>query len=81
MLHGTVWDTPSASSKKEVSFKPETELGYVTSNCVERAVRQFVIASRFKKWPQPSLLSLAPKIKASSPLKINLGFGLKLVQN
>ena len=38
MLHGTVWDTPSASSKKEVSFKPETELGYVTSNCV-RTVR------------------------------------------
>ena len=41
MLHRTVWDAPSASSKKEVSFKPETELGYVTSNCVERAVRQF----------------------------------------
>ena len=30
--------TPSAT-KKEVSFKPETELGYVTSNCMERAVR------------------------------------------
>ena len=41
MLHGIVWDTPSASSKKEVSFKPETELGYVTSNCTGRAVRQF----------------------------------------
>ena len=41
MLHGTVWDTPSASSKKEVSFKPETELEYVTSNCMEGAVRQF----------------------------------------
>ena len=41
MLHGTVWDTPSASSKKEVSFKPETELGYITSNCMGRAVRQF----------------------------------------
>ena len=41
MLHGTLWDTPSASSKKEVSFEPETELGYVTSNCMERAVRQF----------------------------------------
>ena len=35
----TVWDAPSASSKKEGSFKPETELGYVTSNCMERAVR------------------------------------------
>ena len=41
MLHGTVKDAPSASSKKEVSFKPETELGYVTSNCIGRAVRQF----------------------------------------
>ena len=37
----TVWDAPSASSKKEVSFIPETELGYVTSNCMGRAVRQF----------------------------------------
>ena len=37
----TVWDAPSASSKKEGSFKPETELGYVTSNCIGRAVRQF----------------------------------------
>ena len=41
MLHRTVWDAPSASSKKEVSFKPETELGYVTSNCMGRAVRLF----------------------------------------
>ena len=40
MLHGTVWDTPF---DKEVSFKPETELGYVTSNCMGRAVRQFEI--------------------------------------
>ena len=41
MLLRTVWDTPSASSKKEISFKPETELGYVTSNYMGRAVRQF----------------------------------------
>ena len=41
MLHPTVWDAPSASLKKEVSFKPETEIGYVTSNCMGRAVRQF----------------------------------------
>ena len=41
MLHGTVWDTPSASSKKEVSFRRETVSGYVTSNCLGRAVRQF----------------------------------------
>ena len=38
MLRRTVWNAPSAT-KKEVSFKPETELGYVTSNCMERAVR------------------------------------------
>ena len=41
MLHRTVWDAPSASSNKKVSFKQETELGYVTSNCMGRAVRQF----------------------------------------
>ena len=41
MLQRTVWDAPFASLKKEVSFKPETELGYVTSNCMRRAVRQF----------------------------------------
>ena len=44
----TVWDAPSASSKKEVSFKPETELGYVTSNCMGRAVRQFDKEVSFK---------------------------------
>ena len=48
MLHRTVWDAPSASSKKEVSFKPETELGYVTSNCMGRAVRQFEREVSFK---------------------------------
>ena len=41
MLHRTVWDAPSASLKKEASFKPETGLGYVTSNCMGRAIRQF----------------------------------------
>ena len=41
MLHRTAWHAPSASSKKEVSFKPETELGYVTSNCMGRAICQF----------------------------------------
>ena len=41
MLHRTEWDAPSASSKKEGSFKPETELEYVTSNCMGHAVRQF----------------------------------------
>ena len=41
MLHRTVWDAPSASSKKEVSFRLETGEGYVTSNCMGGAVRQF----------------------------------------
>ena len=48
MLHRTVWDAPSASLKKEVSFKPETEIGYVTSNCMGRAVRQFEKEVSFK---------------------------------
>ena len=33
--HRTVWDAPSASSKKKLG----REVGYVTSNCVGRAVR------------------------------------------
>ena len=41
MLHRTVWDTPSARSKKEVSFRLETGVKNVTSNCMVRAVRQF----------------------------------------
>ena len=32
---------PQVRKLKEVSFKPETELGYVTSHCMGRAVRQF----------------------------------------
>ena len=35
----TVWDAPSAT-KREVSFKPETEVEYVAWNCMGRAVRQ-----------------------------------------
>ena len=34
MLHRTVWDTPSARSKKEVSFRLETGVKNVTSNCM-----------------------------------------------
>ena len=41
MLHRAVWDTPSARSKKEVSFRLETGVENVTSNCMVRAVRQF----------------------------------------
>ena len=76
MLHGTVWDAPSASSKKKLVLDQQQEKYFLTDTFKKR----LVIASRFKKWPQPSLLSLAPKIKASCPLKINLGLGLKPVQ-
>ena len=41
MLHPTVWDAPSASSKKEDSFKLGTGVEYVTPNWIGRAVRQF----------------------------------------
>ena len=41
MLHRTVRDAPSASSKKEVSFKLGKKVGYVTPNFMGRAVRQF----------------------------------------
>ena len=36
-LYGTL----SASSKKEVTLKPERELGYVTLNCMGCAIPQF----------------------------------------
>ena len=35
--------------EKEVSFTPETELGYVTSNCMGRAVRQLDKEVSFKQ--------------------------------
>ena len=41
MLHRTVWDAPSASSKKEVSFRLETGVENVTSNCMGCAVCHF----------------------------------------
>ena len=41
MLHRTVWDTPSARSKKEVSFRLETGVENVTSSCMGRAARHF----------------------------------------
>ena len=48
MLHRTVWDAPFASSKKEVSFRLETGVEYVTSNCMGRAVRQYEKEVSFK---------------------------------
>ena len=48
MLHRTVWDAPSASSKKQVSFRLETGVENVTSNCMGRAVRQFEKEASFK---------------------------------
>ena len=48
MLHRTVWDAPSASSKKEVSIRLETGVENVTSNCMRRAVRQFEKEVSFK---------------------------------
>ena len=41
MLHRAVWDAPSASSKKEIGFRLETGVGYVTPNCTGRAFCQF----------------------------------------
>ena len=55
MLHRTVWDAPSASSKKEVSFKPETELGYVTSNCIGRSLCTDVLLPQKKSAEETSV--------------------------
>ena len=48
MLHRTVWEAPSAHSKKEVSFRLETGVENVTSNCMGRAVGQFDKEVSFK---------------------------------
>ena len=47
MLHRTVWDALSAT-KKEVSFKAETEVEYVAWNCMGSAVRQFEKEASFR---------------------------------
>ena len=41
MLHRTVWEAPSAHSKKEVSSRLETGVENVTSSCMRRPVRHF----------------------------------------
>ena len=48
MLNRTVWDVPSTSSKKEVSFSLETGVENVKSNCMGRAIRQFDKEVSFK---------------------------------
>ena len=48
MLNRTVWDVPSGSSKKEVSFSLETGVENVTWNCMKRAIRQFDKEVSFK---------------------------------
>ena len=63
MLHLTVWDVPSASSKKTLVLDKQPEKYFLTDTLKKACDR------------------LAPKIKASCPLKINLGLGLKPVQN
>ena len=73
MLHRTA---PSASSKKKLVLDQQQEKYFLTET-LKKACDRLAL----QKWPQPSLLSLAPKIKASCPLKINLGLGLKPVQN
>ena len=42
MLHRTVWDTPSASSRKKLQcLRLGTGVEYVAWNCMGRAVHQF----------------------------------------
>ena len=48
MLHRTVWDAPSASSKKKLVSKLGKGVENVTSNCMGRAVRQFEKEVSFK---------------------------------
>ena len=48
MLHRTVWDAPSASSKKKLASKLGKGVENVTSNCMGRVVRQFDKEVSFK---------------------------------
>ena len=48
MLHRTVWDASSASSKKKLVSKLGKGVGNVTSNCMGRVVRQFEKKISFK---------------------------------
>ena len=45
MLDRTVWDAPSTSSRKKLVLN---WVGFVTSNCMGRAVRQFEKKVSFK---------------------------------
>ena len=76
MLHGTVWDTPSASSKKRLVLDQQQEKCFVTDTL--KKVRDRLALQKMATGVSVELL---PKIKASCPLKINLGLELKPVQN
>ena len=73
MLHGTVWDGPSASSKKQLVLDQQQEKYFLTDTlkkaCDCLALQKMATA-----------ISVESRSQNQSFVS-NLGFGLKLVQN
>ena len=76
MIYGTVWDTPSASSKKKLVLDQQQEKYFLTDT-----IKKVSDRLALQKMATAVSVEPLPKIKASCPLKINLGLGLKPVQN
>ena len=74
LLHGTVWDAPFASSKKKLVLDQQQEKYFLTDTLKEACNRLAL-----QKMATAVSVEPLPKIKASCPLKINLGLGLKPV--
>ena len=73
MLHGTVWDGPSASSKKQLVLDQQQEKYFLTDTlkkaCDCLALQKMATAVSVESRSQ------------NQSFVSNLGFGLKLVQN
>ena len=73
MLHGTVWDAPSASSKKKLVLDQQQEKYFLTDTlkkaCDCLALQKMATAVSVESRSQ------------NQSFVSNLGFGLKLVQN
>ena len=73
MLHGAVWDAPSASSKKQLVLDQQQEKYFLTDTlkkaCDCLTLQKMAIAVSVESRSQ------------NQSFVSNLGFGLKLVQN
>ena len=76
MLHRTVWDAPSASSKRKLDLDWEQE-NYFLTDSFKKACDRLALQI------MATAVSVEPRAQnqASCPLKINSGLGPKPVQN